>query len=141
MIVKPVFSFLISIALLSSCDNHANVNEVKVQEVKKDTVQNSDSAKNAAFIEKTLAIAKASVSGEISEIEAYVDIILDSSSTKTVKYRAFKALHDRYPNAFTNIKDVKKTAVKVEEALIRRAQIKAVKETITELNEAKAASK
>ena len=137
--MKPVLSLSICFALLSSCNNQADV--TKIQEDKKDNTQNRDSAKNAALLEKTLAIGKASVSGEIAEIDSYVNIILDSSQRKTVIYRAFRVLHDRYPNAFTNIKGVRKTADRVEEALIRQAQIKTLKEKITDLNQAKAMNK
>ena len=141
--MKLALPILTCIAFLLSCGDHdrVNLNKVEAKPIKKDSVPKSDSAENAAFLNKTLAIAKASVSGEIAGIEACVSIILDSSSTKTIKYRAFKALHSEYPNAFTNIKDVRKSADKVEAALVRQAQIKAVKEKITELNEAEAAKK
>ena len=139
--VRLLPNFLICIALLPSCGDHVRGTKIEVQPAKRDIVPKSDSAKNKELIDKTMEIAKVSVSGEIAEIEAYVSIILDSSSTKTTKYRAFKVLHEDYPNAFTSIKDVKKTANRVEEALIRQAQIKAVKEKIAELNESEEGSK
>ena len=141
--MKLTLPFLTCICFLLSCGDHDRVNITKAEAkpIKKDSVSNKDSINNKLFLDKTLANAKASVSGETAEIEAYVSIILDSSSSKTLKYRAFRALHDHYPNAFTNIKDVKKTAEKVEAALIRQAQIKAVKEKITELNQEEVAKK
>jgi hypothetical protein len=139
--MKVQLTFLALFFCLYSCNS--KVSETQIKDTAKPSVQKTDTVKiidtsTNDDVKQTLALAKASVAGEIAEIEAYVSIILDSTTSKSLKYRAFKGLHDQYPNAFTSIKDVRRSADKVEAALIRRAQLRALKERITSLSEQQA---
>jgi hypothetical protein len=137
--MKFFYALSTSFVILISCnqsttkrtESQGNKPEIKVE------IQINDSVNNQTLVDETLALAKASVSGDIAEIESLVEIVLDSSQTKSTRHRAFGQLHENYPNAFKNIKNVRKNADQVEAALIRQAQIKAIKEKISQVNRQK----